>query len=94
MSDLLEFLHAFDAIPYGCHRATYRNRSYHVRKSSLVSGKAEKLQAEELGGPDYISLNLYRLSSEALLKPCEMPTEKVIDFVVGCRLVGTSSKLE
>lgn len=39
--------------------------------------------AEELGGDDYISLNLYLPRSGALLRPCEMPEQKVIDFVLG-----------
>ena len=41
------------------------------------------LVARELGGNDYISLNIYQLSSGAKLKPCEMPEKKVIDFVMG-----------
>jgi hypothetical protein len=38
--------------------------------------------AEALDGSDYISLNLYRLKSGPLLKPCEMPDAKVIAFVL------------
>ena len=41
-----------------------------------------KLVAEELGGPDYISLNHYALRSGARLKPCEMPEAKVRAFVL------------
>jgi len=37
--------------------------------------------AKELGGNDFISGNYYRSVGEGLLKPCEMPAEKVIDFV-------------
>ena len=49
-----------------------------------AAGRSQKLEAEELGGPDYISFNLFRLSSgEVLLKPCEMPRKKVIDFITG-----------
>ncbi len=43
--------------------------------------------AEELGGGDYVSLNLYRTSSGALLRPCEMPEEKVVRFVLGLTAV-------
>ena len=42
---------------------------------------AIKKKAEELGGTDYISLNLYRTKAGALLRPCEMPEAKVIAFV-------------
>ena len=37
--------------------------------------------AEALDGSDYISLNFYHLASGDLLKPCEMPEEKVRAFV-------------
>ena len=59
-------------------------RRYRVVKSQMANGRSQKLEAEELGGTDYISFNLYRLASgETLLKPCEMPTEKVVAFVLG-----------
>lgn len=77
------FIEAFDALPAGGYGATYQGKRYRLIKSVLVSGRSQKLEAEELGGPDYISFNLYRLASgEALLKPCEMPADKVIDFVM------------
>lgn len=50
----------------------------------MSNGRSQKLEAEELGGPDYISFNLFRLASgQALLKPCEMAEDKVIEFVLG-----------
>jgi hypothetical protein len=43
-----------------------------------------KLYAEELGGPDRISLNIYAPpSGEPALRPCEMPVDKVTAFVLG-----------
>ncbi|MBS9717512.1 hypothetical protein ACFFUT_15590 [Pseudohalocynthiibacter aestuariivivens] len=76
------FLAAFDALPFGTHQGRYQNRPYVLTKSRFAGGRSQKLIAEELGGPDYISLNLYQLSSgKSLLKPCEMPEEKVISFV-------------
>tara|TARA_R100001369_G_scaffold2421_3_gene8042 strand:+ start:2301 stop:2441 length:141 start_codon:yes stop_codon:yes gene_type:complete len=41
------------------------------------------LVAEELGGSDYISLNLYALASGTRLYPCEMPAAKVTAFIRG-----------
>lgn len=79
-----EFIKRFDELPLGGYGATYRGRRYRVVKSQMANGRSQKLEAEELGGPDYISFNIYRLSGgEALLKPCEMPAEKVVDFVLG-----------
>lgn len=84
MSDTSDaFLVAFDALPKGGYGGTYNGKRYRLIKSVLVTGRSQKLEAEELGGTDYISFNLYRLASgETLLKPCEMPVEKVIDFVL------------
>jgi hypothetical protein len=43
-----------------------------------------KLYAEELGGPDRVSLNIYAPpAGEPALKPCEMPLDKVTAFVLG-----------
>ncbi len=80
---MADFVAAFDALPAETFKARYDGRSYVVTKSALSKGKAQKLVAEELGGSDYISLNLYRLASGPLLKPCEMPEAKVIAFVLG-----------
>ncbi len=53
-----------------------------VTRQDFSGGNSQKLVAEELGGTDYISLNLYRLTSGTRLKPCEMPEAKVIEFVL------------
>ena len=78
------FLAAFDALPFGGYGGTFDGRRYRVTKSRMANGRSQKLEAEELGGPDYISFNLYRLATGAtLLKPCEMPEAKVTAFVLG-----------
>jgi hypothetical protein len=82
-----EFLRVFDGLPLGGYGATYLGRRYRVVKTQMATGRSQKLEAEELGGTDYISFNLYRLASgEALLKPCEMPAEKVVEFVLGVEI--------
>jgi hypothetical protein len=79
-----DFLAAFDALPLGGYGGTYDGRRYRVVKTQFSAARSQKLEAEELGGADYISMNLYRLATgEALLKPCEMPEEKVRAFVLG-----------
>ena len=80
---IAEFLSAFDALPKGSFTGMYKQRRYVVTRTDFSGGASQKLVAEELGGADYISLNLYRLASGARLKPCEMPTTKVVDFVLG-----------
>ena len=82
MIDLPAFLSAFDALPNGTFQGQTPLGRYIVSKTSQAKGRSWKLVAEQLDGPDYISLNLYRTSSGAKLRPCEMPAEKVIDFVL------------
>lgn len=77
------FVDALRALPRGSFRGHYNGRGYLVTKTFFGGGRSFKLVAEELGGTDYISLNLYLLDSGPRLFPCEMPSQKVIDFVAG-----------
>jgi hypothetical protein len=82
-----DFLSAFDSLPIGGYGGTFEGRRYRIVKSQLAAARSQKLEAEELGGTDRVSLNLYRLETgEALLKPCEMSVEKVHAFVIGVRV--------
>ncbi len=72
------------ALPQGWFTARYEGRRYGVSHTRLANGRGAKLYAEELGGPDRISLNIYRPEhGAAALKPCEMPVDKVTAFVLG-----------
>ena len=78
------FVSVFDEWPEGGYGGTYEGRRYRITKTLMATGRSQKLEAEELGGNDYISFNLYRLADgSALLKPCEMPEDKVVAFVLG-----------
>ena len=87
-AELQAFLAAFVALPLGTFTGFADGRRYSVTRQDLAAGKAQKLVARELGGNDYISLNLYRLASGARLKPCEMPAEKVVRFVLALEVTG------
>ncbi|WP_240661608.1 hypothetical protein [Nioella ostreopsis] len=80
------FLNDLDALPFRTVTGTAHGRRYVVVKSGFSGGASQKLVAEELGGRDYISLNLYRTRNGALLRPCEMPEAKVIAFVLDLRI--------
>lgn len=73
------------AWPRGYFTARYQGRRYGVTNTAHANGKSFKLYAEELGGSDRSSLNIYRppSSPEPALKPCEMPVDKVTAFVAG-----------
>ncbi len=66
----------------GAYDVYFNNIRYGLRKETLLNGKLIKLYAEELGGNDFVSLNYYPRTADGLLKPCEMPQEKVIAFVL------------
>jgi len=70
-------------IPKGYSEGIYNDRKYGITRTDFNAGKSLKIYAEELGGADFISLNFYQTESEDLLKPCEMPREKVIEFLKG-----------
>jgi hypothetical protein len=71
------------AIPEGSSRARFRDEPYAVSKNTHNNGRSCKIYAEELGGNDFISLNFYHTEKADLLKPCEMPEQKVVEFLCG-----------
>ena len=69
-------------LPAGYSEVMYNDRKYGVTRTDFNNGKSHKVYAEQLGGADVISLNYYITSANSeLLKPCEMPEQKVIDFL-------------
>ena len=80
---LLKYIHL---IPHGYSTLLYRQKKYGVIRTDFNCGKSIKVFAEELGGNDFISLNYYVTSTSERLKPCEMPSDKVIDFLMNFSL--------
>jgi len=74
-------------VPLGYSEVIFQQRKYGVTRTDFNNGNSIKLFAEELGGNDFISLNYYITSQEGILKPCEMPEQKVIEFLNKMQLV-------
>jgi len=70
----------------GSYDVLYKEKRYLLSKQTQLNGKLIKLYAEELGNNDFISLNYYTNIGDGLLKPCEMPEEKVIEFVLNLKM--------
>lgn len=85
------FLTAWERLPVGSFEGHYKGRRYGVIRTERTGGRQAWIWAEERSGPDRISGNLYRLRTGARLKPCEMPKEKVIEFVLGVKPINTSN---
>ncbi len=78
---MMRLLDYIQLIPNGYSEVLYQQKKYGVTRSNFNNGKSIKVFAEELGGNDFISLNYYITSTSESLKPCEMPEQKVIDFL-------------
>lgn len=72
-----------DRVPEGWTPVTYRGRAYGLSRTSRAGGGAVALLAEELGGRDLVSANVYRTDGSDELRACEMPDAKVLDFLRG-----------
>lgn len=70
-----------EILPHGTSEAIVNNKKYLITRKDFNGGKSSKVYAEELGGKDFISFNLYLTSNGEQFKPCEMPPRKVIDFL-------------
>ncbi|TAZ47083.1 hypothetical protein ELH75_31795 (plasmid) [Rhizobium leguminosarum] len=78
------FEDAFAKLPDGYVDGHFGNRSWGVTVKRSQDGKRTWLCGEELSGSDIVSFNLYRLAGPGpTLKPCEMSSAKVIEFVLG-----------
>ena len=62
---------------------TYCGRRYGLRRTSRAGGRSVSIYAEQLGGSDVVSTNVYRTSGGDLLRPCEMPAATVLAFLHG-----------
>jgi hypothetical protein len=72
-----------DRVPHGWTLVRYAGRPYGLSRSDHAGGGAVSVYAEELGGGDVVSTNVYRTSAGDLLRPCEMPAAKVLAFLRG-----------
>jgi hypothetical protein len=73
----------FARVPEGWSTASYDGRRWGVTRSVGSDGRSQWLLAEELGGSDLVSANLYRVGDGDVLRPCEMPEQKVLAFLAG-----------
>jgi hypothetical protein len=62
---------------------SHQGRRYGLSRTTHTDGRSVSLYAEELGGSDVVSANVFRLAGGAELRPCEMPAAKVLAFLSG-----------
>ncbi|MBX2873786.1 MAG: peptide methionine sulfoxide reductase [Saprospiraceae bacterium] len=88
---MLSIFEKIQHIPNGYSEVMYEGNRYGLSRKDFNGGKSIKVFAEQLGGKDFISFNYYLTSEQHLLKPCEMPTEKVRQFLLNFQLLPASS---
>jgi hypothetical protein len=70
-----------DRVPVGWTLVEYDGRRYGLTRVDHVGGRSVAIYAEEFGGADVISANVYRTSAGERLNACEMPDAKVLAFL-------------
>ncbi|MDC1161998.1 peptide methionine sulfoxide reductase [Tenacibaculum sp.] len=83
----MALLKQIQLIQKGYSEVRYLDKKYGVTKSEFNNGHSYKIYAKELGGTNFISMNYYITSEEEILKPCEMPEQKVIHFLNNMELL-------
>ena len=78
------FLSSLRKLTEGYRQGHFDGRRYGATRTVSADGRREKFYAEELGGNDVISFNLYVVrNGDIRLQPCEMSANKVQKFVEG-----------
>jgi len=74
---------ALDHLTEGHQEGDFGGRRWGATVCRSKDGRRVWLFAEELGGREIVSFDLYRTNdSGSVLKPCEMSSEKVVEFVL------------
>jgi hypothetical protein len=77
-------------VPDGWTPVSYAGRRWGLTRTTHLDGRSVSVYADELGGADVVSANVFRLSGGAELRPCEMPASTVLDFLEGWQPVSDS----
>ncbi len=81
---LAEFEKALGKLPDGYVEGRYEGRAWGVTVNRSADRRRIWLYGEELGATNIVSFNLYMLATaRPILKPCEMSSSKVVEFVLG-----------
>ncbi len=83
IDSFMRFVTALSTLETGHQTGHFNGHRYGVIIERPVNARVTKLFARALGGSDIVSFNLFQVGeSQPVLKPCEMASEKVIDFVL------------
>ncbi|HVX47010.1 MAG TPA: peptide methionine sulfoxide reductase [Mycobacteriales bacterium] len=69
------------AIPEGWSRLRIAGQEWGVTRTTRAGGKVISISAERLGGAEQLGANLWITSDGPILRPCEVPAERVRQFL-------------
>ncbi|MFI8523978.1 hypothetical protein ACIGB8_06015 [Promicromonospora sukumoe] len=69
------------AIPEGWSRARVAGQTWGVTRTTRAGGKVVSFEAERLGDGEGLGANIWFTADGAVLKPCEVPAESVMQFL-------------
>ena len=69
------------AIPEGWTRVQIAGRGWGITRTTRAGGKTISFDAERLGGNEHLGANVWVTSEGSILRPCEVPEEKVMQFL-------------
>jgi peptide-methionine (S)-S-oxide reductase len=68
-------------IPEGWSRAEIAGQAWGVTRTTRAGGKVISVNAERLGDTEQLGANVWITSEGPVLRPCEVPAEKVMQFL-------------
>jgi peptide-methionine (S)-S-oxide reductase len=77
-NELTELLRA---IPEGWSRTEIDGSGWAVTRTTRAGGKVVSIDAEQLGTAERFGANVWITDDETILRPCEVPEEKVLRFM-------------
>jgi hypothetical protein len=70
-----------DRVPEGWSVVDHDGRRYGLTRVTRAGGRSSSIFARDLAGTDVVSANVYRTSTGYVLRPCEMPADRVLAFL-------------
>lgn len=83
-----DLVHLFDRVPDGVHEVWFDGARWTLEASTHADDRARAVTARRLADGAVVGANLYLLAAGPLLRPCEVPAERVITLLAECRPVG------
>lgn len=70
-----------ERVPSGWSRHVVDGRTWGVSRVEHANGKSTSFTADQLGGSGFFSANIWHTINGPILRPCEVPTETVLEFL-------------